>query len=68
MHPIVFWLLYTIGGVWIQFLLPGVDVFAPALVVCMQEHRLRQFSWLFLCWIILQEGAGNMPFGGRLLW
>lgn len=68
MHPALFWFLYTVAGVWLQLVLPGVDVFAPALVVCLQERRLRQFLWLAVCWIVLQEGAGNLPFGTMILW
>ena len=67
MHPVLFWFAYTVAGVWLQYLLPGADVFAPALVVCLQERRLRQFAWLLPCWIILMEGSGNMPFGSMIL-
>ncbi|BBD09667.1 hypothetical protein [Desulfovibrio ferrophilus] len=68
MHPVVFWLIFTVIGVWAQRLLPGVDFFAPALVVCLQQRRITQFVWLTLAWIILQEGMGNLPFGNLLLW
>lgn len=68
MHPAIFWLLYTILGVWAQRVLPGVDVFAPALLVCLQERRLTQFVWLTLAWTLLLEGMGNLPFGNLFLW
>jgi len=64
----VFWLIYTALGIWAQRLIPGVDIFAPALVVCLQLRRVTQFFWLALAWIILQEGMGNLPFGNLLLW
>lgn len=68
MHPVLFWLIYTVAGVWVQRILPGVDVFAPALVVCLQERRVTQFAWLLPLWIVLQEGMGNLPFGNMILW
>ncbi|WP_461209660.1 hypothetical protein [Desulfocurvus sp. DL9XJH121] len=68
MHPVTFWLIYTIAGVWAQMVLPGVDFFAPAVVVCLQERRLRQLCWLLPLWIMIQEGAGNIPFGSMILW
>lgn len=68
MHPAVWWLLYTIAGVWLQSWIPGVDVFAPAVMVCLQEERRREALWGIVCWTVLQEGAGNMPFGSMILW
>lgn len=68
MHPLIFWLLFTALGVWAQRIFPGVDIFAPALVVCLQLRRVTQFLWLAPAWVILQEGAGNLPFGNLLLW
>jgi len=68
MHPFLWWLLFTLAGIWVQRALPGLDVFAPAVVVCLQERRLRQLSWLLPLWILLQEAMGSALFGTMILW
>lgn len=68
MHPLLWWIGFTIIGIWVQLALPGLDVFAPAVVVCLQERRLGQLAWLLPAWIVLQEGMGSAQFGTMILW
>ncbi len=68
MHPFVWWLLFTLAAIWLQRALPGLDAFGPAVVVCLQERRLRQLAWLLPAWILLQEGMGSSAFGTMILW
>jgi hypothetical protein len=67
-HAFLWWLAYTVAAVWIQRALPGLDAFGPAVVILLQERRLRQLLWLLPCWILLQEGMGSAPFGTMILW
>lgn len=68
MHVFLWWLAYTVAAIWIQRALPGLDAFGPAVVVLLQERRLRQLAWLLPCWILLQEGMGSASFGNMILW
>lgn len=68
MHPLVWWAIFTVAGIWLQRMVPGVDFLAPGLVILMQERRVRIGAWLLLVWILLQEGTGGMAFGPAILW
>lgn len=59
----LFWLLFTVGAVWFQYFLSGVDVMAAGLVVSLQEERPGRTFWLALAWTLIQEGMGSMAFG-----
>jgi len=67
LKQVVFWLVYTLLGVWGQFLLPGVDFFSPGLVVLLQVKSLKPAFWLCLAWILIQEGTGTLAFGTAML-
>jgi hypothetical protein len=67
-HPLPFWILFTLLGVVCQRLAPGVDFLAPGLVICLQERRGTSVVWLTLAFILLQEGVGSLAFGSMLLW
>lgn len=64
----IFWVMFTGAGVWLQFFLPGVDVLVPGLLVSMQREKAGATFWLAAVWVLLQEGMGNLPFGGLALY
>ncbi|SKA80121.1 hypothetical protein [Desulfobaculum bizertense] len=68
MHPVLWWILFTFVCIWCQFFIPGVDFFAPGLVLMMQEQRLRYGVWFVLVWILVLEGTATIAFGSSLLW
>ncbi len=67
-HPTLFWIGFVLIGIWAQRFLPGVDFFAPALVVCLQQRRVSATVWLAGLFIVLQEGVGSLAFGSLILW
>jgi hypothetical protein len=64
---LVWWVLFTLSGLWLQNFVPGVDFLAPGLVICLQEQLFVWGGWLALLWIVLQEGTGSTAFGATLL-
>ncbi len=68
MHPILFWSLYAVLGIWVEYFIPGIDFFAPAVLVCLEMGKVRQLCWLLPLWILLQEGTGTTAFGNSILW
>ena len=68
MSEILWWILFTLCGIWIQGIIPGVDCFGPGLLLCLQVGRTKSLFWLAPIWILLQEGAGSLPFGSALLY
>jgi hypothetical protein len=64
----LWWSLYTLFAVWLQGIFSGVDCFGPALVLCLQAQRIRNLVFLLPVWVLLQEGAGSLPFGSALLY
>ncbi|MFU2208882.1 hypothetical protein [Solidesulfovibrio sp. C21] len=70
MNPgrIVFWVLFTVCGVWLENTIPGVDFLAPGLILAMQEEKWTVPIWLGLAWLFIQEGTGSLAFGAGLLW
>lgn len=64
----VWWLLYTVIGIWLQHFLPGADLFVPGLLVCLQEEGPVPAFWLSCLWLLIQEGAGSLHFGVGFLW
>ncbi len=65
---IVFWIFFTILGIWGQFFLPGTDFFTPGLVVLVQFGFLNAAFWLGCLWMLLLEGTGNLAFGTIILY
>lgn len=65
---IMWWATYTVIGVWVQKVIPGVDILAPGIILSMQEEAGHRTLWLTLIWILLQEGIGNLPFGYGVAW
>jgi hypothetical protein len=70
MNParIVFWTFFTLCGVWLESVIPGVDFLAPGLILAMQEEAWSVPVWLGLVWLFIQEGTGSLAFGAGLLW
>lgn len=63
-----FWVLFTLGGLWLQSFMPGVDFLAPGLILSLQEDRVRASVILGLLWLMIQEGTGSLAFGTVVLW
>ncbi|NJB68180.1 hypothetical protein GGQ74_001853 [Desulfobaculum xiamenense] len=68
MHPLVWWTGFTVAGIWLQRLVPGVDFLAPGLVILMQERRVRSAVWMGLFWMFVIEGTSGLAFGTGILW
>lgn len=68
LRAILWWGTYTILGVWAQKVVPGVDFFAPGIVLSMQEEGGLRTFWLATVWVLLLEGMGSMPFGYGVAW
>ncbi len=64
----LWWLGFSVAGVWAQTLLPGVDFLAAGLVFSFQEEGRGRALILALVFILLQEGMGSQPFGASVLW
>ncbi len=68
MSQAIFWPLYTIACIWLHSLVPGLDCFAPALIVCLHLKRYQSVFWLGLIWLLINEGVGSIAFGASLVW
>ena len=65
---LLWWGAYIVVALWLQKLLPGLDALVPALIICLQDENKQQTAvFLFIC-IMIQEGAGTLPFGGSIVW
>ncbi len=62
------WAIYLLAAFWLQLRLPGLDALIPGLVIACQEKRPQQLAWLLILCLLIQEGTGNLAFGGTLLW
>lgn len=65
---ILWWLSYVVIGIWLQYLVPGVDFLVPGLIVCLQENRKLQSGVFLAALLLIQEGQGSLAFGSGLLW
>lgn len=63
----VFWSLYFVTAVWLQLYIPGMDFFAPGILLCLQQERLRHVLFLLLLSVLIQEGTGPLVFGTSIL-
>ena len=68
MHPLTWWILFILAGIWAQRFVAGVDFLAPGLIICLQEGKIKHALWLALVLILLQEGMGGLAFGAGILW
>lgn len=65
---ILWWALYIAGALIVQQNIPGVDALVPGFLLSLQERRHWQTFWLFILFVLIQEGAGSLSFGSSLLW
>lgn len=65
---VAFWAVFTLGGMWLQSFIPGVDFLAPGLVLSLQEEKIRTTAILGFIWLLIQEGVGSLAFGSVVLW
>lgn len=66
---VLWWAVYTVLGIWAQRTLPGIDFFAPGIILSLQEETSGQRTALLgLICILLMEGMGSLPFGYGLAW
>lgn len=67
MKIIIWWILYTVLGIWLQRFIPGLDCYAPALAGCLYLGLPKTAFVMSLIWIIIQEGVGSLALGSSLL-
>lgn len=65
---VAFWTVFTLGGLWLQSFMPGVDFLAPGLILSLQEERNRTTAVMGFVWLMLQEGTGSLAFGTVVIW
>lgn len=65
---ICWWGVYIIGAVILQRFLPAVDALAPGFLFALQEKRPWQTFWLFVIFVLIQDGSGSLIFGSAVLW
>ena len=65
---ILWWPVYIVAALVIQQQIPGVDALAPGFLISLQEKKKWQTAWLFLVFVLIQEGSGSLAFGSSLLW
>ncbi|MDL2291077.1 hypothetical protein LJC09_03140 [Desulfovibrio sp. OttesenSCG-928-F20] len=65
---ILWWATYIAGALIVQQSIPGTDALTPGFLLSMQERRPRQTFWLFILFVLIQEGTGSLNFGSALLW
>ncbi len=64
----LWWGAYIIGALIIQHQIPGVDALVPGFLLSLQEKKFWQSFWLFVIFVLIQEGAGSLQFGSAVLW
>jgi len=64
----VWWGIFTITGIWLQQLVPGVDFLIPGLLYALQERNIPQLAWILPAFVLIQEGLGSLDFGAVILW
>lgn len=65
---ILWWIAFFFIGIWLQRLLPCIDVLIAGLLLALEESRIWQRCWIALILVILQEGMGTLDFGATALW
>ena len=64
----LWWATYIAGALIIQQTITGVDALVPGFLLSLQERKPWQSFWLFVLFLLIQEGAGSLIFGGAVLW
>ncbi len=62
------WALFLPAALWVQSLVPGLDVLIVGVIILMQERRWKALGWLLLFCVLVQEGTGTLSFGASVLW
>ena len=62
------WVCFTICGICLQLVFPGMDALAPGLLLALQEGKRWVFIRLAVVFLLIQEGSGSMHFGSGILW
>ena len=62
------WFLYILLAVNLQKIFPGLDFLLPGFIIAVQERNIAQLSWVWLVFVLLQEGLGSLAFGGTIMW
>ena len=65
---IIWWTIYTVLGIWAHRTIPGIDFFAPGVIISLHEQGGHRTVLLTMVWILLIEGMGSLPFGYGLAW
>ncbi len=65
---LLWWAVYIIAALILQQQIPGVDALAPGFLISLQDNKKWQTFWLFLLFVLIQEGAGSLGFGSAILW
>lgn len=65
---LLWWATYIAGALIVQQTIPGVDALVPGFLLSLQEKKTGQSFWLFLLFLLIQEGSGSLGFGGAVLW
>ena len=68
LYRLLWWGTYITGALVVQQSIPGVDALVPGFLLSLQERNTKQSAWLFLLFVLIQEGSGNLTFGSSLLW
>lgn len=64
----LWWLTFTVCGIWGQTMVPGVDFFAPGMAISLRWQKPQATVILTVIWVAIQEGAGGLAFGYGILW
>jgi hypothetical protein len=65
---LVWWFTYIVGALVLQQQIPGVDALTPGFLLALQEKNPWRTFWLFLVFVLIQEGCGSLHFGSAILW
>jgi len=68
MRVLLWWIGFTLAGIWAQFFIPGVDFLVAGLLISLQEERWTRTMWVGLVFVMIQEGIGATAFGAAVLW
>lgn len=65
---VLWWFCFFLIGIWVQRMLPGIDILAGGVIVLLVQKQYQPLFWLLPVLIVLQEGAGSRFFGSAVLW
>ena len=65
---ILWWAAYIVCALVLQQQLPGFDALAPGFLLALQKNKKAELCWLFLLFVLIQEGTGALRFGTAMLW